>query len=99
MANKGKKKQKKPLRSLHHQERIQQTQQHQKARDLKYQVQESLEQCFVDWEELPEAEQQEILCYVTVGTFTRLGLSRCTETLGVRILVSSTKSEEDLESF
>ena len=61
MANKGKKKQKKPLCSIYHQERIQQTQQCQKARDLKYQVQESLEQCFVDWEELPEAEQQEIL--------------------------------------
>ena len=61
MANKGKKKQKKPLRSLYHQERIQQTQQRQKACDLKYQVQESLEQRFVDWEELPEAEQQEIL--------------------------------------
>ena len=30
-------------------------------RDLKYQVQENLEQCFVDWEELPEVEQQEIL--------------------------------------
>ena len=61
MANKGKKKQKKPLRSIYHQEHIQQTQQRQKARDLKYKVQESLEQRFVDWDELPEAEQQEIL--------------------------------------
>ena len=61
MANKGKKKQKRPLCSIYHQERIQQTQQRQKACDLKYQVQESLEQHFVDWEELPEEEQQEIL--------------------------------------
>ena len=38
-------------------------------------------------------------CYVTVGKFTQRGLSCCTETLGVRVLVSSTKSEEDLESF
>ena len=37
-------------------------------------------------------------CYVTVGMFTRHGLSCFTETLGSRVLVSSTKSEEDLES-
>ena len=61
MVNKGKKKQKKPLCSIYLQECIQQTQQCQKAHDLKYQVQEKLEQCFVDWEELPEAEQEEIL--------------------------------------
>ena len=40
---------------------ISQTQEHQKARDLKYQVQEDLEKCFVDWDELPEAEQEDIL--------------------------------------
>ena len=61
MANKGKKKQKKPLRSLYHQEHIQLIQQHQKARDPKYQVKEWLEQCFVDWDKLPEAEQEDIL--------------------------------------
>ena len=38
-------------------------------------------------------------CYVTVGTFTRRGLSHYTETLGLRVLVSSTKSKEDSESF
>ena len=60
MVNKGKKKQKKHLHSVHlppHTSQIQ----HQKAHDLKYQVQENLEQCFVDWDELPEAEQEEIL--------------------------------------
>ena len=38
-------------------------------------------------------------CYITVGTFTWHGLSHYTKTLGSRVLVSSTKSEEDLESF
>ena len=61
MANKGKKKQKKPLRSIYLQDRISQTQERQKARDLKYQVQEDLEKCFVDWDEMPEAEQEDIL--------------------------------------
>ena len=61
MANKGKKKQKKPLHSIYLQERIQQTQEHQKACDLKYQVQEKLELCFVDGDELPEVEQKELL--------------------------------------
>ena len=61
MANKGKKKQKKPLRSIHLQDRISQQQERQKACDLKYQVQEDLEKRFVDWDELPEAEQEDIL--------------------------------------
>ena len=61
MANKGKKKQKKPLRSIYLQDRISQTQERQKARDLKYQVQEDLEKRFVDWDEIPEAEQEDIL--------------------------------------
>ena len=61
MVNKGNKKQKKPLRSLYLQDRISQTQEHQKAHDLKYQVQEDLEKCFVDWDEIPEAEQEDIL--------------------------------------
>ena len=61
VANKGKKKQKKHLCSVHLPPHTSQTQQHQKACDLKYQVQENLEQCFVDWDELPEEEQEEIL--------------------------------------
>ena len=61
MANKGKKKQKKPLHSIHLQDRISQRQEHQKACDLKYQVQEDLEKHFVDWDEIPEAEQEDIL--------------------------------------
>ena len=61
MANKGKKKQKKPLRSIHLQDCISQTQERQKAHDLKYQVQEDLEKHFVDWDEIPEAEQEDIL--------------------------------------
>ena len=62
MANKGKKKkQKKPLCSIYLQDRISQTQERQKARDLKYQVQEDLEKCFVNWDEIPEAEQEDIL--------------------------------------
>ena len=59
--NKGKKKQRKHLCSIHLPPHTSQKQQCQQACDLKYQVQENLEQCFVNWEEFPEAEQQEIL--------------------------------------
>ena len=40
-----------------------------------------------------------VVCYVMVEMFTQCGFNHFTETLGSRVLVLSTMSEEDLESF